>query len=399
MSSNSNPKVSVVLAVYNGERYLQEAMRSLNGQSFTDFEIVVVDDASTDRTASILDGFSSSRLVRIRNETNLGQTRSLNLGLMLATGEYIARQDADDRSLPERLKRQVDYLTVHPEVGLLGTGYEIVDQFGKVLEEIFPPPTDEELREALIFGNIFCHGSVMLRKDVVEKVGGYDETFRVTQDYDLWLRIAELSRLASLDMILYQYRFDDETVTRNQRELQLAYRRLARELADERQAAGTTGVVPDDVRTSYPPEPQRLLGDARWAGYLYFAAGQVDQAEASLQRALDLENIFPEDCQSDWNTWALGRASTLARLRGDPWAGFEFLRWISKIVPSSYQDSAKNIHARYFADQAFQAFQGEQYGTVMSSAWQAMRYDPKWFTNRGLWSISLKSLTSLLRRI
>ena len=135
----SRPKVSVVMSVYNGERYLSEAIESILQQTFTDFEFIIVDDGSTDGTGSILGNCTDSSIVHLRNRENIGLTRALNRGLEVASGEFVARQDVDDVSFPSRLARQVSYLEKNPSVGVLGTQMEMVDESKRVVRTYKAP--------------------------------------------------------------------------------------------------------------------------------------------------------------------------------------------------------------------------------------------------------------------
>jgi len=388
----SFPKVSIVMSVYNGEAYLAEALDSIFAQTFSDWELIVVDDGSTDTSGEILDAYSDSRLVQIRNERNIGQTRSLNRGLKIARGEFIARQDADDVSHPERFRRQIKFMESRPDIGLLGTSYDIIDQRGQILEMIQPPTVDQELREHLESGNIFCHGSIMIRRDCLDLVGGYNVQFLVAQDYDLWLRLSEHSRLANLEEHLYQYRFDADTVSRSRRDLQLAYSSLAKELALHRRTQGADGPIPDDVLIAYPPEPFRQFGEARWAGYLFYAAGQKQQARASIQRAFKILKKHPMIPHPQWDTWAVGRARVLSNMRSDSYQGLEFLKWFTDIPDLDMFDVGHKLIAEFYADQAFHAYKNGESRRAPFYALQAMRYDLGWIGNRGLWVISWKSL-------
>jgi glycosyltransferase involved in cell wall biosynthesis len=235
IGDNVEPRVSVVMAVYNGERYLREAVDSILGQTFQDFEFIIVEDGSADATPAILDGYTDPRLVRLRNQGNLGLTRSLNRGLATARGEYIARMDADDVSLPERLECQVAYLEAHPGVGLVAAGFIFMDQAGGDKLVSWPHTDQQRLREALIQENRFCHGVVMLRRACVESVGGYREVFRYAQDYDLWLRILERYEVACLDKLLYRYRVGPNNISVTRLAEQDAYHSLAKECYRRRQ--------------------------------------------------------------------------------------------------------------------------------------------------------------------
>lgn len=201
------PKVSVVMAVYNGLPYLNKAVESILNQTFSDFEFIIVNDASTDETLSVLQTYADPRIRIIDLPKNEGQTRSLNHGLQAAKGEYIARQDADDLSKPERLAEQVKFLDSHPDHLLLSTSVDMIDDNNRVKYVDVRPTQDAEIRTYIEeFGNPFCHGAAMFRRSVLEKVGLYREGFRTSQDYDYWLRMAEHGKVANLAPALYQYR-------------------------------------------------------------------------------------------------------------------------------------------------------------------------------------------------
>jgi len=202
----THPRVSVLMSVYNGELYLTEAIDSILGQTFTDFEFIIINDGSTDRTGSILRGYTDAR-IQVFEQTNMGLTRSLNRGISLARGEYVARMDADDISMPERLVKQVAFLDAHPEIGVLGTACRIVDEVSHREWEMHPPLSDKQIRRHLIRGNPFVHSSVMMRKSVFQAIGGYDEAYPYVQDYELWIRMALHTRLANLPDILHMRRF------------------------------------------------------------------------------------------------------------------------------------------------------------------------------------------------
>lgn len=208
-------KVSVVMSVFNGEVHLREAIESILNQTFSDFEFIVVNDGSTDRTHEIIEEFAQKdkRLRVITNQNNLGLTKSLNRAVKLAKGDYIARMDADDIALPERLEKQVKFLESHEEVGLLGTSYYEVDATGGVIGKKELPSTDKEIRSVLIKYNPFFHASVMMRREVFEVVGLYDELIPFAQDYDLWLRIAEKFKVFNLPEPLMKRRYSKANIS------------------------------------------------------------------------------------------------------------------------------------------------------------------------------------------
>lgn len=201
------PKVTVLMAVYNGERYLREAMESVLCQTFQDFEFLIINDGSTDKTRDLVLAYDDARIVLLDNKENVGLTRSLNRGLELAAGELIARQDADDISEPERLAKQVAFLDRHPELAMLGTWYKDIDLQGTIVEERKLPCDTTDIRWSLLFFCPFVHSSVMFRKSVVtEQIGYYNETLTYSQDYELWHRIARRFSVANLSEPLVRLR-------------------------------------------------------------------------------------------------------------------------------------------------------------------------------------------------
>jgi glycosyltransferase involved in cell wall biosynthesis len=204
--ARTDPQVTVLMSVYNGARFLQEAVDSVLHQTFDDFEFLIIDDGSTDASLKILQGFDDRRMRVISNGKNIGLTRSLNRGINAARGTYIARMDADDISLPERLAKQVCYLDEHPEVGLVASAYEAIDENGDALWVANPCLCPEGIYYQLAFCNFTVGPDVMFRKAVALRVGGYDEAFRRAQDYELWTQIARVARMDQLPEALIKYR-------------------------------------------------------------------------------------------------------------------------------------------------------------------------------------------------
>lgn len=209
------PKISVVMSIYNGEAHLREAVESILNQSFRDFEFITIDDASADGTPAILAEYAKKdgRLRVIRNEANLGLTKSLNKGIRMSAGVYIARMDADDVSYPDRFKLQTAYLDTHPSCGVVGTWGVEIDENGKMLRTVRFPATGAELKKTLIKYNPFFHSSIMLRKKALDDVGLYDESWQCAQDYELYFRIVKRYELANLPLILTAQRRTSQSVT------------------------------------------------------------------------------------------------------------------------------------------------------------------------------------------
>jgi len=225
------PAVSVILAAYNAERYLRSAVDSILAQTFSDFEFIVIDDGSADRTKQIIESFNDPR-IRLISRPNKGLTPSLNEALHLAQGEFIARMDADDLSTSRRFEIQVDFLRSHPDVVLLGGAYDLIDGAGRYLTTITPPTDDATLQEHALSGRTpICHPLAMMRRNAMLQAGGYDDSFTVAQDLDLWLKLGEVGTLAAVKDVLLQYRQHEESVSEKKQELQVANMRRACESA------------------------------------------------------------------------------------------------------------------------------------------------------------------------
>lgn len=209
------PRVSVLLAVYNGGELLERSLRSILGQSWRDFEFLVVDDGSTDCTPDLLRACRDPRLRVLTNASNIGLTRSLNRGLHEARGQWIARQDADDLSAPRRLEAQMAFLAENPSVQLLGTSCWRLTPAGRISGSNDLPATHDALRWASLVDNPFLHTSVLFRRSLaLEELGGYDEHFSVCQDFELWNRIAARHPVANLPARLVFMREHPASMTR-----------------------------------------------------------------------------------------------------------------------------------------------------------------------------------------
>ncbi|NJN53910.1 MAG: glycosyltransferase [Anaerolineae bacterium] len=349
-----------------------------------------MNDASTDNTQAILDGYRDSRLIQLRNTQNLGLTRSLNKGLAAAQGKYIARHDADDVSVKERFAAQVAFLNNHPAVGLLGTAYYLVDSQEHILDTVILPTHNLELQSRLIKNNILCHGTVMMRHELLQMVGGYRPQFLVTQDYDLWLRVAEQSEMATLDTPLYKFRFDEHSISRQKRGLQLAYRNLARQMAVSRRAGVREPAFPADVMQAFPPAPTELFQDMRANGYVHYAAGQEKAAAETLSSAQAMPHQPAEGVPS-WEEWALDVALRLAKLREEEAGGVAFIHWLFAVLslPDAHR-LQQRIVGRFYADRAFAAYEDGR--APFPYFRHAIVADKSWLWNRGLWAISAKFL-------
>lgn len=207
-----NTKVTVLMSVYNDKRHIMEAVDSILNQTFNDFEFIIINDASTDGTYDILKSYNDPRITIHTNDKNIGLSKSLNIGLKMAKGEYLARQDSDDISMPERLKKQVDFLNTHPDYAVVGTFAKVLNENSEEVRLWERPIEYTSIREHLKRDNCIVHGSAMIRMPFLLNVGFYDESLEKSQDYELWLRFSKKYKMANIPEFLYLWRTNREKI-------------------------------------------------------------------------------------------------------------------------------------------------------------------------------------------
>ncbi|MBJ6801934.1 glycosyltransferase family 2 protein [Geomonas propionica] len=209
------PLVTIVLPVYNGARYLREAIDSILGQTFCDFELIVINDGSRDDSSVIAQQYDDPR-IRFYTQDNIGLAATLNRGIGLARGRYLARQDQDDISKPDRLERQVRFLEQHPEYGMVGTRAAIWVEGEASPIEFLHPCENEGLRFRLLFNNPFVHSSMMIRMEVFAAIGTYctDKSRQPPEDYELWSRVTRRFKVGNLPEVLHVYRETGSSMSR-----------------------------------------------------------------------------------------------------------------------------------------------------------------------------------------
>jgi glycosyltransferase EpsE len=200
------PLVSIILPTHNGEHYIAQAIKSVLKQSYDHWELLIINDGSTDQTKDIIERYvkQDSRIIYIENEHNLGIQKTLNRGIALAKGTYLARLDDDDQWIKDnKLEQQVSFLENNQEYVLVGTDALVVDASGVTRSVNTMPKTDAHIRANMLSKNCFLHATIMARKDAVEKAGGYSEhgTTLHAEDYDLWLRVGKIGKMTNLNMI------------------------------------------------------------------------------------------------------------------------------------------------------------------------------------------------------
>ncbi len=213
MKSKPRPRISVILPSYNAERYIVEAIDSVLRQSFSNFELLVIDDGSSDRSAELVERFDDDRVYLHRKECNTGIIGTLNLGIELARGEFIARMDADDVSIGTRFAQQIAHMDNHPSVGVLGTNFTIIDDSGRLGRSVSMPVKNIDTFWSMPFQSPVAHPTVMMRSSLVRQVGGYRESAKYAEDYDLWCRLSRVTKIENLDAPLLLLRKHSENVT------------------------------------------------------------------------------------------------------------------------------------------------------------------------------------------
>ena len=323
--NRKKPKVTVLMSVYNGEKYLPGTIESILNQTFTDFEFIIINDGSTDGTTRILESCSDPRIIIINNQKNVGLTKSLNKGLKIARGEYIARQDASDVSMPRRLEKEVDFLEKHKSTGLIGSSFQLISESGEPLAIQEVLTGNDEIKRALLEGNQFSHGSVMFRKEYVENVGGYREEIRFAQDYDLWLRISEKYDVANIAEPLYKWRVSLDGISIARKDEQDRYADFIRELAGERRNRGK-----DKLQTSDKEEIKRILDN------LFPGNRKRSKTEEEKSKRKEISRFY-QGCGSTCLSQAKrgqARKQYLTSLKYNPWNLRSFIYLCCTFLPS-----------------------------------------------------------------
>lgn len=217
------PTISVIMPAFNAEKYISTAIESILQQTFEDFEFIIIDDASTDQTYDIICNYHDKRIIRIRNQKNIGVAACINKGILNARSEFIARMDSDDISKPERFQKQLEFMNANSNLGISGTHMEIIDNKGKVIKEHHKKAGDETIKVSLFFGHTsFAHPSIIMRKKIMDMYHlRYDTAFQYAEDYDLYCRCSSFMVLDNYPECLVQYRIHPESVSQKFKQQQV----------------------------------------------------------------------------------------------------------------------------------------------------------------------------------
>jgi glycosyltransferase involved in cell wall biosynthesis len=303
-SVDEMPLISVVMPVHNGERFLAEAIDSVLQQTYAHFELIIVDDGSTDRTGDILAGYASrdDRIIVCRHPKNLGITATRNHGFRIARGSFLAVMDADDISLPHRLERQLRFLQSHPEIGLVGASVRRIDQCGHRGKVATYPSQPAHVAWAMLFFNPVAHPVTMMRRDAVDASAVYSHDYPVAEDYALMLKVSRSARVTNLDEVLLLYRVWTGNISKRPdleqhaaRAVQHAVRALGQEIS-EAQAHALQGLS----RDRYPT----VVSEIRDLAQLLMKLGRV-YVEQFARDAADRKAIQQDLALRLWQLGAL----------------------------------------------------------------------------------------------
>ncbi len=214
-----SPKISVIMSVYNGAPYVGAAIESILAQTYADFELIIINDGSTDESSAIIKSYSDPR-IRLFEQANRGLVPSLNRALSAAKGVYLARHDADDISHPDRFMKQIEYLESNPRIAIVGSSIQVMNTQGTILHEHHVLLNNAELKHELLIRSPFAHGSVMIRAEALKRTGSYDSHYWPAEDYELWIRLGSVGKFHNLDECLYRYREHEGSISAKNRALQ-----------------------------------------------------------------------------------------------------------------------------------------------------------------------------------
>ncbi len=294
-------KVTVLMSCYNASTYVSEAIESVLKQTYSDYEFLLVNDGSTDGTASIIKGYAAQdERIAVLDKENTGLADSLNEGLGMARGEWIARLDADDVALPDRLARQMSFVQQNKAVVLLGTACIIIDASGRETGRYcYPTDHDSLLRQLITHGRPFPHSSAMFRRERVLGIGGYNRRFIRSQDYDLWLRLSEAGTIACLPEALVKIRKHPSGISNDKR-------------GSTALTMGMAATVCYFIRGRGAADPSRGADDRVWERFLHWLAERMEREPSfeSYRQWLNFRRDFSLSSES------VGRVNALLRLAG-----------------------------------------------------------------------------------
>jgi len=375
--------VSVIIPAYNQGHYLDQAVQSVLGQTYPDFEIIIVDDGSTDNTASIGCSYNAPHIHYVRQE-NQGLSAARNTGLRFAQGEFISYLDSDDLFLPDKLKLLMEAFETHPEFGFVAGQAIPINEAGEPIGKLYDSPIPEPAEE-LLLGNPLHVGSILIRRSWQDRAGEFDVSLRSYEDWDMWLRLVRLGcRMGWVAQPVSLYRFHTAQMTR----------------IGSQMTNATFAVLEKVYQSNDLPPAWQALRDRAYSNASLRAMAQAyhaqdfPQAKEFMIEAIRLNPALGEN-QADLLANRLSALATSPKIL-EP---LEFLSRIYAHLPDELPElraQAPQRLSQFAMDSAFAANAGENYQAVRKYIWQALRYQPGWLTNRGVLSVLTRAYTQPL---
>lgn len=375
------PAVSIIIPAYNQGRYLGAAVRSALAQTWPDYEIIIIDDGSTDNTPEVIAGFTDPRIRCVRQE-NRGLSAARNAGLRHAVGELVSFLDSDDLFLPDKLSALIGALRAQPDVGLIAGQAIVIDEHGQPTGRVFNTPPPQDGAQLLIWNPLHV-GSVLARRVWLDRAGPFDETLRSYEDWDMWLRLARAGcRFGWVDQPVSLYRFHRGQMTRNAAQMTRAT------FAVLDKVFGDPGLPPDWAALRERAYAHAHLRAAAQASQ----AGDFDGARAALDQAVRLDPALLADNASPI-------ARRLAAWADDPRTPdpIAYLEAVYAHLPDSLaalRRRRRTILAQAAAQRAFESFARGDLAQARALLWRSLRHRPVWLANRGAWAILLRAALS-----
>ena len=270
------------MPVYNAGKYVGKAIESILNQTYSNFELIIVNDGSTDDSKDIVLSFNDSRIKYFENETNQNIVKTRNRCISEASGDYVAVLDSDDIALPKRLEQQLEFLEMSPEYGMCGTFYQVIDSDGKLLNKVVLPLTELDTKTSLYFSNCFCHSTIMIRSELVKKFK-YKEGFDIIEDYELSYNISKISKIANLPVYLTHYRIHGNNVTIEKKE----------EVLGKLQKMNS--IILQDLKIGYSEEQLKIHTNFLAYNYSFFqGTAEFNPAESWILKVYDQIKNIPE---------------------------------------------------------------------------------------------------------
>jgi len=373
------------MSVYNGEKYLEDAITSILNQTYEDYEFIIVDDGSNDTTWNILKKYQDldNRIIAFRFPVNYGTSQALNAALKIARGEIIARQDADDVSIPQRLEKQISYLEEHSEIGLLGCRVLMVDEYGNGLREAYTLVENDEIQTTLLDHMCICGPTFVINRRYFEQAGYFfTEDMSYSEDYDLCLRMGEITNLHNLDEVLYHYRQHPQSVSYTKRYQQLRNKTIALERAGIRRF-GSHNMSSEFLYT--------VSRDYLRTAILGFYNEDFNEAQKFLKRS---QSLFPSIIEDQRLVEEIVRNYTP---KNSIESAIKFTEELfSKLLPtnSKLRKLKNTMIARLHMEHVFIGVETNNYFLIKRNIWKGIQYDPTWLLNRGVLVTVLKQISN-----